>query len=76
MAAQIFHGWLAVPYDGHDISLVEFGINEVWYPAFLNYVGATRVAVIRPPQGVELKKGQQIQLRVDGTVVKTEYFTG
>ena len=49
-AARIEEGWLRVPYDGPELTLIEIGVGDEWFHAFLDWDAAgRRVAQIRPP---------------------------
>lgn len=50
--ARLEQGWLRVPYDGPELTLIEIGVGDGWYPAFLDWdASGRRVAQIRPPAG-------------------------
>lgn len=71
--AVLNNGWLCMQYEGHDTSLVEIGIDDVWYPAYLDYIDGVRIAKIRPP--AELVRGY-IHLRINGLEVRADRFMG
>lgn len=74
MSAQLANGWIVIPYDGHDLATVEFGVGDQFYPAFLSWIETSRVAQIRPP--AMIKSGDMIQLLVNGIVLRDERYVG
>jgi hypothetical protein len=65
---QLHQGWLVVPYDGDDLSLVEIGVGDQWVPAFLDWVDDQRVAKIRPSRLEAATGTVYVSLRVDGAI--------
>jgi hypothetical protein len=63
-------GWIRVPYDGADLSVVEMALGDqptTWQPAFLHTTDWGRVAQIRPP-AIALDQ-VRVWLRVNGMAI-------
>lgn len=54
-------GWVCVPYDGDDTSLVEIVTGQAAAAAYLDWVDDTRVAKVRPA-ALGLNPGQPVTL--------------
>ncbi len=63
-AVQLVDGWLILPYKGSELATVEFKIEGVLYPAYLDFHGGQRIVKIRPPEGWDRSK--PVELWING----------